>query len=297
LRPFLLLIISTIALPFALWLVLQILQQAKPGWLPEGWEEAVAWQVLIAVSGLTFVLLFSLTSLAKHLILIPSRLEIEAKKKADERYELVSGKLAVTSVENERLNEERVPGMTAASRTGLHSLGIGAHLMWAELEVYNTSPTLPLADVRVRVVDSECIFQDQDNPDLYKNLGHELNDWSPITLRWAQSDYITAIISGGASRTLLVAFSDDSNGPPAVFNDLDHTRCSLESKITLEISSPNSATLHSSYFIQCHGNYVGGPSARFEFVPWEGWVSIRTDVDLDNVPSEADEVDYQNEND
>lgn len=94
-------------------------------------------------------------------------------------------------------------------------------------------------------------------------------DQSPITLRWAQADSDTIDVPGGAARTVLVAFSDDSNGPPAVFNDPAHTPCPLELKIMMEISSSSSAALHGYYFIQCRPNYLGGASAQFEFVAWD----------------------------
>ena len=166
--------------------------------------------------------------------------------------------------------------------------------MWAELEIGNTSPTQPLENTQVRIITCEHIAPAQDQPGVYKNLGAFMWDWSPITLRWAQSDSDTMVIPGGASRTVLVAFSDDSNGPPAVFNDLDRTRCSLELKIMVEVSSPSSATWHGSYFIQYDGNYWGGPNAQFQFVSWEEWASSRTVVDVSTIESEPDMADSQN---
>ena len=192
------------------------------------------------------------------------------------------------------LEEERVPTISTVAHTGLRSVGIGAHLMWEELEVGNTSPTQPLENTQVRIISCDHIAPAQDLPGVYKNLGAFMWDWSPITLQWAQSASDTVVIPGGVSRTVLVAFSDDSNGPPAVFNDSNHTRCSLELKIEVEVSSPSSATLHSSYFIQCHPNYWGGQSARFEFMPWEEWVSTRTVIDVGATESEPDTADSQN---
>lgn len=276
LRPFFLYILLTIALPFAFWAVLQLLNAAKPNWRPQGSEVAVAWQVIIAVSGLFLVFFITLISATGHLIMAPSRLEREAKEKADKQLSSANDKLAVALEKINGLNKDRIPKLNTVARTGLRKLGEGPHLMWAELEVYNTSPILLLGDVRVRVVDSEHIAPGLEKGSPFENLGHILDDWSPITLRWAQSEYVTANIPGGASRTVLVAFSNNTNGPPAVFNDLDHTSCLLELKITVEVSSPDTAALHQSFFIACHGNEFGGPSSHFKFEDWDEWASSRT---------------------
>lgn len=286
-RPFFLHIFFTTTLPFALWAVLRVLHATQPNWRPDGWEVAVDWQAIIAASGLFLVFLIILISGTVHLILAPIRMEREAKEKADKQFESANDKLAVALEENEKLKKDRIANINTVARTGLRRLGEGPHLMWAELEVYNTSSISILEDVRVRIVDSEHIAQSQEDPKLFKNLGHILDDWSPITLRWSQSEYVTAHIPGGASRTVLVAFSDNTNGPPAVFNDVDRTRCSLELKITVEISSPSSSTLHNSYFVSCHGNELNGPSSHFEFEAWDEWASTRTIVDIEQDVSES----------
>ena len=229
----------------------------------------------IVISGLVFVWIWAT-------VRAPYRQRDEAR-----------AQVATVLDENGRLTEERIPKISAEACTGVNTSGIGAHLMWAELKVENTSPTQPLNGTQVRVVTCEHISPPLDGTDEYKNLGAYMWDWSPITLRWSQSDSDAKDIPGGTSRDVLVAFSDNSNGPPAVFNDVAHTHCPLELKILVEISSSSSAAWRGSYFIRCHPNYAGGPRAQFEFLAWEEWASTRTVIELDITGPNPDKADSQ----
>ena len=238
---------------------------------------------------------FAILLFLRNLVMAPSRMERKVVFEADNRIEAINAKLTALLEENARLTEECIPRISAVAHTGLHMLGMGTHLMWAELEVENTSPTQPLMSTQVRVVTCEHIAPPSDNTEVFKNLGNYMWDWSPITLLWTQSDSDAMDIPGGVSRTVLVAFSDNPNGPPAVFNDSVRTHCPLELKIMVEISSPSSAALHGSYFIQCHPNYTDGTSARFEFMSWEEWASTHTVIDVDVTGSELDTSDFPSE--
>ena len=282
-RPFIHLIVITALLPVALWATLQGVRWLNPSWLPQGWEEAVAWEWLVAVAGLGLVGAAIGVEAFISVILAPSRLEQHAASKTSE----LSEAFFTAESARLRLENEHVPTISAIHKTGEGRFGVGAHLMWAELEVKNTSRPRPLTKAQARIVRCESLAPDQDNPDEFKNLGHALWDWSPITLTWAQSDSESVNIPGGASRTVLIAFSDISSGPPAVFNDNSRTQCSDELKITVEISSPDTATWHASYYIQCQPKMVRGyedrqwiEDAHFEFAPWEEWTATRTVTDV-----------------
>jgi hypothetical protein len=198
----------------------------------------------------------------------------------------------------QKLEDERVPKIAALAYPGLRESGIGHHLMWAELDVKNTSPVQSLLNTQVRIIACETLEVSEDDSSVFKNLGNVLWErWSPISIRWLNSGSCVADIPGGVSRTAIVAFSEDSNGPPAVFNDVAFTRCVGAMKITVEVSSPSSAPYFQSYFIQCHPNYALGPSAHFEFLPWNEWElshkvieRVPTELMFDKVDSQTEEV-------
>ena len=58
---------------------------------------------------------------------------------------------------------------------------------------------------------------------------------------WNSTDSDATTIPGGTSRNVIIASSNDSNGPPASFNNVDHTPGHNAPKIRDEVSSPDSA--------------------------------------------------------
>lgn len=169
-----------------------------------------------------------------------------------------------------KLQEEQVPRMTISHSNGQGRDGVGPHRMWAQIDVQNTSPSLALSSASIHVVEAIHVAEQPEVSGGYVLLDLSY-DWSPIEILWA-SGVSETTIPPGTSRTAIIAYSDDFNGPSGgVFNDGRHTPLVLEQKITVEISSPDSPSLREEYFIRCHPNYLSGPQAHFEFERWDRW--------------------------
>ena len=194
--------------------------------------------------------------------------------------------------------------LSVIAQAGRREFGVGPHLMWASLEISNSNPRRALTDVQVRVVDCEKVEQalqlvevteepglqrSEVVPNTFKVLGQILGDWIPVHILWDPNQSVATTIPPAASRTIVVAFSDDSNGPPGIINDRTHTHLHVENRITVEVSSPDMAAWKGQFFIRCHPQYVYGDwaqgmsmaiaglgtPARFEFERWEDWSSTR----------------------
>lgn len=184
------------------------------------------------------------------------------------------------------LEEERIPRITASPFAGRRQWDWQhEHLMWAELQVANTSPSLTLNDVEVRVVSRVHVLEKQDAQGNY--MLYDPQDWNSVNVYWSERnappDQLRLTIPPNTTRIALIAFSDDSNGPPAVFNAPIHKRPLLFSggaKIEVEVSSTNSTPWRGAFYIECHPNYLGGARATFEFIEWETWLTNHTIVPL-----------------
>lgn len=165
------------------------------------------------------------------------------------------------------------------------------HLMWAELEVENTSISLPLKDVEVKVAEVIDILPKQDVPNEY--FLYPVQQLSPMGICWserfASPNQLSLTIPPSSAKSALVAFSGDSNGGKIVFNA--HTSpkpLQIDgARIQIEVSSPDCAPWQGSFYIQCHPNYTNGTRARFEFVEWGRWASTHHVIVH---PSVADKV-------
>ncbi len=149
------------------------------------------------------------------------------------------------------------------------------HLMWAELDVKNTSISLPLRDVEVKIADVIDILPRQDAPGKY--ILYPVQKLSSMSVCWSERfsspNQLKLTIPANSSRCALVAFSDDSNGRWTCFNTPISPKPILlgGACIHIEVSSLDSSTWKGLFFIECHPNYVNGPRARFELVEWETW--------------------------
>jgi len=56
--------------------------------------------------------------------------------------------------------------------------------MWAELDIRNTSSSLPLNDVEVRIVNLLDLIEKQD--ELGKYILFSLHKWNPIQVYWSE---------------------------------------------------------------------------------------------------------------
>ena len=209
----------------------------------------------------------------------PSRIEKEA---GDEHREEVDGLKAELQESKQRLQdleEERIPRVVVKPNGGRrHWDWEHEHLMWSELQVTNTSSSLSLNDVEVRLINRIHVLEKQDAPGNY--MLYDPHDWSPLSVYWSERnapfEQLKMTIPPSVTRTALIAFSDNSNGPPAVFNATIIRRPLLHSggaKIEIEVSSPDSAPWRGAFYIECHPNYLGGAQATFEFVAWETWAT------------------------
>jgi hypothetical protein len=160
------------------------------------------------------------------------------------------------------LEKERVPHISVNPSGGRRfNNWEHEHLMWAELDVRNTSPSLPLNDVEVKVVNLLDIVEKQDEPGEYILLS--LHKWNPIQVYWSERNASPSQLKLGippnAGRIALIVFSDNSNGPPATINAPTSAKPLLFSggaKIEVEVSSSNSALCRAEFYIQCHPKYI-----------------------------------------
>lgn len=166
------------------------------------------------------------------------------------------------------------------------------HLMWAELRVRNTSPSQSLHNVGVRVR-AYTITQERHNISGTYILIDGLADFKPAQVYWSRRDadpqQLTIDIPPGSERTSLIAFSDDSNGPPGILNAPVRQRVSLGGKLEVEVTSLDSAAWRGAFYIECHPHYCRGSSATFEFIPWERWVETHPVTPLSTPDSEGSE--------
>jgi len=85
------------------------------------------------------------------------------------------------------LEAERIPRITVTPRGDRRQWDWQhEHLMWAELQVTNTSPSLPLNDVEVRIVSLLHVIEKQDAPNSYTLV--DLGDWSPVSVYWSEGN-------------------------------------------------------------------------------------------------------------
>lgn len=169
------------------------------------------------------------------------------------------------------LELERTRRFAATPRAGRRNHNIEhQHLMWAELDVTNLSPTLHLRDVEVRIRDLVDELEWDENGERIRNLSPV---WHPIQSIWSiasagRPNQNKIAIPPGETRTALIAYSDDSNGPPAVLSAPDGVFRGLMSgphRIYLSISSPDSAGLDCDFYIECHPNYAVRGNERGTF--------------------------------
>lgn len=172
------------------------------------------------------------------------------------------------------LEDERTPRMKVLPIAGRRQYEHEhEHLMWAELQVTNTSPSIPLEDIEVRIISCIYVQPKQDKPNTYVFV--DLHDWNPTSIYWsirdASPNQLSLSVSPNATKTALVAFQDNSNGVQSVFNAPTHPIIVGGAKIEVEISSHNSAIWKGGFYLECTPNWFQGPQATFDFVAWEDW--------------------------
>ncbi len=189
-----------------------------------------------------------------------------------------------------RWEKEQIPSIVVSLHSGRRQWDYEhQHLMWVELGITNTSPTLPIKDVEIQVKNLVDVLPRQDEPGKY--LLYVIQQWSPTGICWSERfappNQLRLTIPPNSTRHALIAFSNDSNGMWTIFNApiANKPRYVGGAKITIAVSSPDSALWQGDFYIECHPNYTDGTRARFEFVEWDVWVASH---DIVAHPSIAD---------
>lgn len=203
----------------------------------------------------------------------------------------------------DELEEERIPKVTVTPEGDRRHWEHQSteHLMWAELTIRNTSPIKTLYNVEVRVTKYTTTQEKLDKSGEYL-LMEGLADFKASQVYWSRRDadppHLAIDIPPNSARTSLIAFSNNSNGPPAILNAPIKQILSLGGKLEVEVTSPDSAAWKGEFYIECHQHYVsslqqaldkGGIPPTFEFIPWEQWLEthpIASERVLDRVDSQ-----------
>lgn len=243
-------------------------------WVLQG-VEAVKEEIL-------FFLAFGLAPIGGFAILLflwnslraPIRMEKQTKESHKEQVDELNTELEGVKQRVQLLEDERIPCIEAKPIAGRREWDWEhEHLMWAELEVTNTSSSQPLNDVGVRIAKCISVQPKQDAPDQYVLI--DFPSWNPVSVYWSERNapksQLRTSLSPSETKTALVAFQDNSNGVTSVFNAPTHPLRIGGAKIEIEISSLNSALWKGSFYIECTPHWLRGPQATFEFVKWEDW--------------------------
>jgi hypothetical protein len=155
--------------------------------------------------------------------------------------------------------------------------------MTATLDVTNNSDML-LSYVEVAIVSIDDYWQYMFNDEriVVRDVGVPP---APFIIRQSCSE-VTVTLPPGAKRRFLVAYCDDTNGPPAQFNTVPAVALSRGAhKIVVEISAHEVSVSHYTFFLECHPNYAGvrdglvtrSTEATMEMCPWEEYRGVGSD--------------------
>lgn len=144
---------------------------------------------------------------------------------------------------------------------------------WAVLKVKNASSWVDLEKVNVQIVELMQVFECQDDQGIGKGV-YSLNEpyplWTPANVYWDESNALgnqfEIPIPRGATRLALIAFHWEMGTALGYLNTSTRPPM-LESRIVIEISSPNMNTWQGVYYI----GYLPPSQDRFEFVEWDSW--------------------------
>ncbi|MDO8473728.1 MAG: hypothetical protein Q7T05_07930, partial [Dehalococcoidia bacterium] len=187
------------------------------------------------------------------------------------------------------LEEERVPRFAVEPIVGQGSVYEKTELTaWADLAIKNTSTCVTLLDVSVKIVQSLLVCQGTDEvpKGTYRLFKYD-PEWSPYGVYWSGRTDIPRQfgrpIHPGEAEFATIAFHHQDSGALAVFNTLAQTTM-FESKITIEVSSPNSNTWKGDFYIAYQPKGMGD---KFEFVDWESWCNNHAAIEQ-STPDKGD---------
>lgn len=142
---------------------------------------------------------------------------------------------------------------------------------WADLVIKNTSPSS--ADMSVKIVEVVQVYEKENEQGKGTGIYHLFEPspkWSPASVYWSGRTgtprQFVRTVQPNESQYATIAFHHRNMSGIGTFNTLTQPPL-LESKIVIEVSSPNMRTWQGTYYIEYH------PPGRdsFEFVEWASW--------------------------
>jgi len=231
-------------------------------------EDAVMQQWMISIVGLCLTAAFFAGVFFNNLVKAPVELE------SDMVDTYANDKLHLQALE-----EERIPKIIAKPITGKRAnYESNKNTCWAELKITNTSPSVPLMNVTVQIVELVQVYerQNEEGESMGVYSTHEpYPNWSPSNVYWSERNtlthQLTLDISPNESKCAMVAFHGDNKPALGVLNTPTYP-IMLESKIVIEVTSPDSSRWREAYYIEYHS-----PSTdEFEFIAWDEWLTNHT---------------------
>jgi hypothetical protein len=220
---------------------------------------------------------------------VTTKIDFGNNQRNIDRFEhFIQSELSTTEYDNDKSKFQKSEGTINASeiiikpRAGKAYLNqTYDHLMWASIGVGNTNPIFTLFDVEIRIINAMKVLPAK--KDMLGTISLlDLSPWNPIHILWPERK-LKANISPQSEWQALVAFSDDSNGPPAILNTSASTIQSLLGghKIGIEISSTNCTVWKGEFYIECRPN-ISGIEPSFEFKEWDKWLKEK-DISHTNI--------------
>lgn len=247
--------------------------------------------VTIALALLPFGLIFA-GVLMRNLLLIPSRME----KDAQEQNRKLTEKLNTQSVEYKQhiseLEEERIPKFAIHHTSGKSIMEDRNELSsWAELKIRNTSTSVDITDVKVKIVALMRVYEEQDEKGVgtgkYR-LTKPYPEWEISSVIWSgrtgNPGEIGRTIHPNETECTAIAYNLKNRNDVAVFNVRNFPPV-WESRITIEVSGTGSNTWKGVYYIEYHPPRTD----EFEFVEWNTWLKTHKVI----ASSTPDKGDYQ----
>ncbi len=191
-----------------------------------------------------------------NLILAPYRQRNEARKKVV------------------KLEEERIPHIIASPFTTQPQGSWDTNTFpSAELSVKNISRSTALDEVSVQISECFSVFEKQDEPGIYYLHGYLLDGWHPANVYWSERtdlpNQLSVSISPEETKSALIAFRKKLNPALGIFNTPTYPVFVDGVKITIEVSSTNSAMWKGEYYLK----YRPPRTNKFDFIKWDEWES------------------------
>lgn len=223
-------ILFTIFIPIGVAVFIYLFPAAEPvfngGGLMQEW--------IVAIVGIALFIAFVFGVFMKNLILAPFNQDRSLNEELNEKEQRIR-----------LLEVERIPHIEVKALVGKpQSYDRSELTTWAELEIRNTSSSIDLTEVSVKIIEATFVYEDQDGKG--KGTGtYQLHrgypNWSPSNVYWSgrtgQPDQFRRPINRLEKQYATIAYHHKLGNALAPYNILTKPNV-LESKILVEISSP-----------------------------------------------------------